>query len=136
MKIKYLTLKSLSTDTGLAFFLFVSTAARVQGSKVSASSSSDNQKSSPNSEKRVNRPLLRSDEFVGRARLGYEVANKHQELLKQLFPCGGGDVTEGFTSLYDPFTTDYAADDPLCQDEAILAGKLAEQRCSLTRSSK
>ena len=113
---------------GLAFSVCACTV-QAQGSKSSASSSAgDAQKS-----KLAERPILRADQFFGSAQLAYQVADKHKDLLKLLFSYGGEDVTDGFTSLYDCFTTDYAADDPLCQDEAILAGKLYDQGFSVAR---
>ncbi len=65
---------------------------------------------------------------TGQAGLAYEVAEKHEALLKNLFPYCGSDIDSKVSSLYDCFTSGEAEVCVNCQNEAIFAGGLEDKK--------
>jgi hypothetical protein len=81
--------------------------------------------------------IMRNPESLrGRAKIAYKIAIAHPYLLQHLFCWDGGDLTDDHECLLDSFTTDYAVDDTISQDEAILAEKLWQQKLPLAEIQK
>jgi hypothetical protein len=75
--------------------------------------------------------VLDPNRFFGRARIGYSAAQACPDVLKELFPYCGADVTDKECSLLDSFTSLHALDDPLCCEEAILASEMHKRHSSI-----
>ncbi|MGH7815523.1 MAG: PCYCGC motif-containing (lipo)protein [Candidatus Binataceae bacterium] len=73
------------------------------------------------------RQTLDPNQFQGNVRIAYAAAAHHPRVFAVL-KCYGGCGAEAQTqSLYDCFTTDYAAKCPACIAEARIAGDLSER---------
>jgi hypothetical protein len=84
----------------------------------------------------LRQPVLRPESFFGRAKLGYEAAQKAPEICAKLFCYCGCDMTDNHSSLLDCFTSDHGVDCSICQEEAIIALKMKNEHKSLAEIQK
>jgi hypothetical protein len=84
----------------------------------------------------LRQPVLRPESFFGKAKLGYEAAQKTPEICAKLFCYCGCDMTDNHNSLLDCFTSDHGVDCSICQEEAIIALKMKNEHKSLAEIQK
>jgi len=70
-------------------------------------------------------PVLAPEQFFGAAAMGYAAAKAVPHICHKLFCYCGCDITDNHTNLLDCFTNFHGADCHICQEESMVALKMA-----------
>jgi len=75
--------------------------------------------------------VLKPEQFFGQAAVSYTAAKEIPDICCKLFCYCGCDRIDKHTCLLECFTSEYGADCPICQEEAIQALRLKKEGKSL-----
>ena len=79
-------------------------------------------------QKSINKAVISPEKFSGEIAAGYKAAQKARDICSKLFCYCGCDLTDEHVSLLDCFTSMHGVDCAICQEEAIIALHMKEQR--------